>query len=191
MREPNTPLGRVRREKKNRLSVFHTMNSFRPRGPKMSSSCQKSGHNSLWIWYTQWLISTENVEDQKWVEVAVRQQSLCLLLEGRVSRKSRALRKNSRISKHSSVIFRLPEKEKRYQSWLTYWKTNFSFSSRKENLFSTRVCSPCGTKVRNCAAMLSQIREKLNASTDNEQLLGLKRMRKSTHSNPLLRDLAL
>ena len=25
--------------------------------------------------------------------------------------------------------------------------------------FSKRVCSPCGTKVRNCAAMLSQIRE--------------------------------
>ena len=57
--------------------------------------------------------------------------------------------------------------------------------------FSTGVCSPCGTKVRNCAAMLSQIREKLNASTDNEQLLGLKRMRKSPHSNPLLRDMAL
>ena len=31
-------------------------------------------------------------------------------------------------------LLRLPEKEKRYQSWLTYWKTNFSFSSRKENL---------------------------------------------------------
>ena len=57
--------------------------------------------------------------------------------------------------------------------------------------FSTRVCSPCGTKVRNCAAMLSQIREKLNTPTDNEQLFRLKRMGKSPHSNPLLRDLAL
>ena len=28
----------------------------------------------------------------------------------------------------------LPEKEKRYQSWPTYWKTNFSLSSEKENL---------------------------------------------------------
>ena len=32
--------------KKNRLSVFHTMSSFRPGGSKMSSSCQKSVHNS-------------------------------------------------------------------------------------------------------------------------------------------------
>ena len=29
---------------------------------------------------------------------------------------------------------RLPEKEKRYQSGSTYWKTNFSLSSRTENL---------------------------------------------------------
>ena len=57
--------------------------------------------------------------------------------------------------------------------------------------FSTRVCSLCGTKVRNCAAMLSQIIEKLNTPTDNEQLLRLKRMSKSPLSNPLLRDLAL
>ena len=57
--------------------------------------------------------------------------------------------------------------------------------------FSTRVCSPGGTKVRNCAAMLSQIREKLNTPTDNKQLLRLKRMSKSPHSNPLLSDLAL
>ena len=48
--------------------------------------------------------------------------------------------------------------------------------------FSARVCSPCGTKVRNCAAMLSQIREKLNTPTENEQLLRLKRMSKSPHS---------
>ena len=35
-------------------------------------------------------------------------------------------------------------------------KTNFSLSSRKENLSPQEFCSPCGTKVRNCAAMLSQ-----------------------------------
>ena len=57
--------------------------------------------------------------------------------------------------------------------------------------FSTNIFSPFRTKVRNCAAMLSQIREKLNTPTDNEQLLRLKRMSKSPHSNPLLRDLAL
>ena len=48
-----------------------------------------------------------------------------------------------------------------------------------------------GTKVRNCTAMLSQIRAKLNTPTDNEQLLRLKRMSKSPHSNPPLGDLAL
>ena len=57
--------------------------------------------------------------------------------------------------------------------------------------FSTRVCSLCGTKVRNCTVMVSQIREKPNMPTDNEQLLRLKRMSKSPYSNPLLRDLAL
>ena len=93
-------------------------------------------------------------------------------------------------------LLRLPEKEKRYQSGPTYWKTNFSLSSRKDReSFSTRVCSPCGTKVRNCpkncTAMLSQIREELNTPTDNEQLLRLKRMSKSSHSNPRLGDLAL
>jgi len=45
-RESHTPVGRVRRERKKRLSVFHTMRSFRPGGSKMSSSCQKSVHNS-------------------------------------------------------------------------------------------------------------------------------------------------
>ena len=40
-REPLTPY-----RKKNRLSVFHTMSSFRPGGSKMSSSCQKSVRNS-------------------------------------------------------------------------------------------------------------------------------------------------
>ena len=69
-------------------------------------------------------------------------------------------------------------------------KNEFFVVLEKGESFSTRVCSPCGTKVRNCAAMLSQIREKLNTPTDNVQLLRLKRMSKSPHSDPLLRDLA-
>ena len=44
--EPHTLVGRVRREKKKRLSVFHTMSLFRPGGSKMSSSCQISVSNS-------------------------------------------------------------------------------------------------------------------------------------------------
>ena len=73
---PCTPVRRVRREKKK---------------PSISIA-------SLWnVVY--------KVEDQKWVEAAVvRQQSLCPLLEGGVSRKSLALRINCRISKHSSAI---------------------------------------------------------------------------------------
>ena len=64
-------------------------------------------------------------------------------------------------------LLRLPEKEKHYQSGPTYWKTNFSLSSRTDReSFSTRVFSPCGTKVRNCAGMLFQIREKLNTPTE-------------------------
>ena len=92
-------------------------------------------------------------------------------------------------------LLRLPEKEKRYQSWPTYWKTNFSLSSRKENLspqeqFALRAEQRLEIAQGNCTAMLSQIREELNTPTDNEQLLRLKRMSKSPHSNPLLRDLA-
>ena len=77
----------------------------------------------------------------------------------------------------------------------TYWKTNFSLSSRKENLspqeFALRVEQRLETAPGNCTAMLSQIREELNTPTDNEQLLRLKRMSKSPHSNPRLGDLAL
>ena len=82
--------------------------------------------------------------------------------------------------------------EKRYQSWPTYWKRTFRCPRGRRILHSsTRVCSPWWTKVKNCAAMLSKIREKLNPPTDNEQLLRLKRMSKSPNSNPLLRDLAM
>ena len=75
--------------------------------------------------------------------------------------------------------------------WADLLKNELFVVLEEGESFSTRVCSPCGTKVRNCAAMLSQIREKLNTPTDNEQLLRLKRMSKSPHSNPRLGDLAL
>ena len=75
--------------------------------------------------------------------------------------------------------------------WVDLLKNELFVVLEEGESFSTRVCCPCETKVRNWAAMLSQIREKLNTPTDNEQLFRLKRMVKSPHSNPLLRDLAL
>ena len=63
--------------------------------------------------------------------------------------------------------------------------------ARGRRIFLHKSLLSGGTKVRNWAAMLSQIREKLNTPTDNEQLLRLKRMSKSPHSNPRLGDLAL
>ena len=92
-------------------------------------------------------------------------------------------------------LLRLPEKEKRYQSGPTYKKTKSSLSPSKENLspqeFSPRAEQRLETTPGNCTVMLSQIREELNTSTDNEQLLRLKRMSKYPHSNPRLGDLAL
>ena len=93
-------------------------------------------------------------------------------------------------------LLRLPEKGKRYQSGPTYWKTNFSLSSRKENLspqeqFAPRAEQRLEIAQRNCTAMLSQIREELNTPTDSEQLLRLKRMSKSPHSKPRRGELAL
>ena len=73
---------------------------------------------------------------------------------------------------------------------------NFSLSSRKDN-FSPQEFALRAEQTRletapgDCMAMLSQIREELNTPTDNEQLLRLKRMSKSSHSNPRLGDLAL
>ena len=141
------------------------------------------------------------------VAVAVRQQSLCLLLKGGVSRKSRALRINCRMYGccfktqfgnftsgwiSSENVFVAPtRKGKTLPKWADLLKNELFVGLEEGESFSTRVCSPCGTKVRNCTAMLSHIGEKLNTPTDNEQLLRLKRMSKSPHSNPLLRDLAL
>ena len=57
--------------------------------------------------------------------------------------------------------------------------------------FALRAEQRLETAPGNCTAMLSQIREELNTPTDNEQLLRLKRMSKSPHSNPRLGNLAL
>ena len=141
------------------------------------------------------------------MEVAVRQQSLCLLLEEGESRKSQMLRINCRMC---SCCFKT-QFGNFMSGWIS-WENVFVAATRKaETLpklaellkndlfvvleegesFFTRVCSLCGTKVRNCIATFSQIREKLNMPTDNEQLSRLKRMSKSPYSNPLLRDLTL
>ena len=145
------------------------------------------------------------------MEVVVRQQSLCLLLEEGESRKSRALRINCRMCGccfktqfgnftsgwiSSENVFVAPtRKGKTLPKWADLLKNELFVGLEEGESFSTRVCSPCGTKVRNCpkncTAMLSQIREELNTPTDNEQLLRLKRMSKSSHSNPRLGDLAL
>ena len=77
------------------------------------------------------------------------------------------------------------------QTWADVLKNELLIVLEEGESFSTRGCSPCGTKVGNCTAMLSQIREEVNTPTDDEQLLRLKRMSRSPHSNPLLGDLAL
>ena len=48
-------------------------------------------------------------------------------------------------------------------------KNEFFVVVEEGESFSTNIFSPFRTKVRNCAAMLSQIREKLNTPTENEQ----------------------
>ena len=138
------------------------------------------------------------------MEVAVRQQSLCLLLEEGESRKSRGLWTNCRMCGccfktqfgnftngwiSSENAFVAPTRKGETLPKLADLLKNELFVVLEEGEpFSTTVCSPCGTKLRNCTAMLSQ---KLNTPTDNEQLLRSKRMSKSPHSNPLLGDLAL
>ena len=132
------------------------------------------------------------------MKVAVRQQSLCLLLEEGESRKSRGLWTNCRMcgcfKTHfgnstngwisSENAFVAPtRKGETLPKWADLLKNELFVGLEEGESFSTRVCSPCGTKVRNCqgncTAMLSQIREELNTPTDNEQLLRLKRMSKS------------
>ena len=74
------------------------------------------------------------------------------------------------------------------------FRADLSLDVEEKNSLSSRVCSPCGTKVRNCATMLSQIKEKLNKpnpaftmAADNDptngeqEVLRMKRMSKSPH----------
>ena len=88
-----------------------------------------------------------------------------------------------------------PSASDKLQNFKTQFGNFMSGWISSENVFAapTRLTEKrtTGTKVRNWAAMLSQIREKLNMPTDNEQLFRLKGMAKSPHSNLLLRDLAL
>ena len=132
----------------------------------------------------------------------VRQQSLCLLLEGGVSRKSRALRINCRFKTQFGNFYKGMDKLGKcvccaYQKRRNVTKVGQPTEKRTflcprgRRIFLHKSLHSGGTKVKNWAAMLSQIREKLNTPTDNEQLFRLKRMGKSPHSNPLLRDLAL
>ena len=145
------------------------------------------------------------------MKVAVRQQSQCLLLAEGESRKSRGLWTNCRMCGccfktqfgnftngwiSSENAFVAPTRKGETLKWADLLKNELFVVLEEGESFSTRaVCSPCGTTVRNCpgncTAMLSQIREELNTSTDNEQLLRLKRMSKSPHSKPRLGDLAL
>ena len=144
------------------------------------------------------------------MKVAVRQQSLCLLLEEGESRKSRGLWTNCRMCGccfktqfgnftngwiSSENAFVAPtRKGETLPKWADLLKNELFVVLEEGESFSTRaVCSPCGTTVSpgNYTAMLSKIREELNTATDNEQLLRLKRMSKSPHSKPRLGDLAL
>ena len=125
------------------------------------------------------------------MELAVRQQSLCLLLEEGESRKSRALRINCRMCGYcfktqfgnftsgwissENVLDAPTRKRETLPKWADLLKNELFVILEEEESFSTRFCSPSETKVRNCpvncTAMLSQIREELNTPTDNEQLL--------------------
>ena len=146
------------------------------------------------------------------MEVVVRQQSLCLLLEEGESRKSRALRINCRMCGccfktqfgnftsgwiSSENVFVAPtRKGETLPKWADLLKNELfivleegeSFSNKSSLLSAEQRLE---TALGNCTAMLSQIREELNTPTDNEQLLRLKRMSKSPHSKPRLGDLAL
>ena len=149
------------------------------------------------------------------MKVAVRQHSLCLLLEEGESRKSRGLRStncrmcgccfktqfgnftNGWISSENAFVAPTRKRET-LPKWADLLKKRpFRCPrGRIENLspqeqFALRAEQRLEIAPGNCTAMLSQIREELNTPTDNEQLLRLKRMSKSPHSKPRLGDLAL
>ena len=100
------------------------------------------------------------VEDQKWEEVAVvRQQSLCLLFEGGVSPKSRALRINCRFKTQfgnfisgwisSENVFVAPTRKGETLPKLADLLKNELFYVLEEGeSFSTRVCTPAEQRLK-------------------------------------------
>ena len=62
-----------------------------------------------------------------------------------------------------NIFFCAAEKGKGVAMLADVFRTDLSLHLEEKNSLSSRVCSPCGTKVWNCAAMLSQIREKLTS----------------------------
>ena len=92
-------------------------------------------------------------------------------------------------------IFTAPQRKGKTLPMLAeVFRADLSLDVEENNSLSSRVISPCGTKVRNCATMLSQIKEKLNkpnpaftmgANNDptngEQEVLRMKRMSKSPH----------
>ena len=117
------------------------------------------------------------------MEEALRQQSLWLLEEGENQKRRvpRIIAECAAVGWISSEnMFVAPtRKGEKLRKLADLLNTELFVVVEEGESFSSRVCSSCGTKVRNCAAMLAQIREKLNTPTDNDQLLRLKRMSKS------------
>ena len=52
--------------------------------------------------------------------------------------------------------------------WADVLKNELLVVLEEGESFSTRGCSPCGTKVAKCTAMLSKIRKEVNTPTDDE-----------------------
>ena len=104
------------------------------------------------------------------MEVAVRQHSLCLLLEEGESRKSRAFRINCRMCGYcfktqfgnftsgwissENVLDAPSRKRETLPKWADLLKNELFVVLEEEESFSTRFCSPSGTKVRNCPGKL-------------------------------------
>ena len=83
------------------------------------------------------------------MEVAVRQQSLCLLLEEGESRKSRGLRIYEWMGKLGKCVCCVYQKRRNVTKvGRPTEKPNFVVLEEGESP-STRVCSLCGTKVSN------------------------------------------
>ena len=91
-------------------------------------------------------------------------------------------------------LYHATEKWKDFAMLAEIFQVKLSLHLKEKNLPSSRVRSLCGTKVRNCAAMLSQIKDKLNkpnpvltmtgdddATNREQEVLRLKRMSKSPY----------